>query len=264
MSNTTEHFIDRTKGFSYKSYKIPKKRGFRKIVAPSSKLLKYQQKQLRTIQKTFRDTAVDYGVEQHFHGFVRGKSPVTAAKRLIGQTTFIQMDIANFFDSVTPQHVIDSCADYAIAADNCLWHHEGYAAQGYATSPMLANIALIPFASKLNSYLRTLDCHTEFHIYADDITITTDIIDYDMEKEIIATVTELIEFYKFVIKPTKTRVRYTTYGYVRVLGVNVGKDDMRVPRRIRRKMRAALHGGTKHSLGGLSSWQAHIKKANDN
>jgi len=208
------------------------------------------------------DTAVEYGVEDHLHGFVRGRSPVTAGKRLIGQTTFIQMDIANFFDTVTPQHVIDSCSDHEVATDKCLWHHEGYAAQGFATSPMLANIALIPFAKKLKGYLKYLSCQTEFHIYADDITITTDIVNFEIERQIISKVTELIESYNFVIKPTKTRVRYTTHGYVRVLGVNIGKDDMRVPRRIRRKIRAAEHGGSPQSLGGLTTWQNHIAKSN--
>jgi len=130
MSNITEHVIGNANGLSYKEYTIPKKKGFRKIVAPSSNLLKYQQKQLRTIQKTFLETAEHYKVLDYFHGFVRERSPVTAAKRLIGQTTFIQMDISNFFDSVTPDHVSSTVSDEIITKDPNLWHHEGYAAQG--------------------------------------------------------------------------------------------------------------------------------------
>jgi len=262
MSNMIEHIIDNANGLSYKEYKIPKKKGFRKIVAPNPKLLKYQQKQLRTIQKVFKETAKQHNVLEHFHGFVRERSPVTAAKRLIGQTTFIQMDIANFFDSVTPDHIFSTIPDESIVKDPNLWHHEGYAAQGFATSPMLANIALIPFAKKLKGYLKYLSCKTEFHIYADDITITTNIVNFELERQIISKVTELIEYYNFNIKPTKTRVRYTTHGYVRVLGVNIGKHDMRVPRKIRRKMRAAKHGGSYQSLGGLTTWQNHIANSN--
>lgn len=262
MSNMTEHVIDYTKDLYYKEYTIPKKKGFRKIVAPSKRLLAYQQKKLRTIQKTFIETAEEHNVSEHFHGFVRGRSPVTAAKRLIGQTTFIQMDIANFFDSVTPDHISQTISDESIIKDPNLWHHEGYAAQGFSTSPMLANIALIPFASMLKTFLKTLGCHTEFHIYADDITITTNVIDYNIEQNIKDYVKAAITHHGFEIKPTKTHVRYTTHGYVRVLGVNIGKEDMCVPRRIRRKIRAATHSGGYQSLGGLTTWQNHIAKSN--
>ena len=40
------------------------------------------------------------------------------------------MDIANFFDSITPDHISSIIPDIAIATDTNLWHHEGYAAQG--------------------------------------------------------------------------------------------------------------------------------------
>ena len=127
---------------------------------------------------------------------------------------------------------------------------------------MLANIALIPFAVKLKNHLKLLSCKTEFHIYADDITITTDIVNYQLEEQIKDFVTKTITELKFNIKPTKTRVRYTTHGYVRVLGVNIGKHDMRVPRKIRRKIRAAKHSGGYQSLGGLTTWQNHIANSN--
>jgi hypothetical protein len=254
--------------YRYKEYKIPKKKGFRKIVAPSKELLKYQRRYLKSLEKDFNKYTKEQGINHHFQGFLRGKSPVTAAKMHVGQTRFIQMDIKDFFDSVTKKHIeslsIFNCINTTeITGDSNLWHEDGYAAQGFATSPMLANLALIPFVLDLKRYFSSLaNVTVQFHIYADDITISLSKTDYELERNIIAKVTELLKSYKFEVKPSKTRVRSTEHGYVRILGVNVGKTDMRIPRNVRRKLRAAKHAGNKHSQGGLTAWQNYIKRQN--
>lgn len=251
---------------TYKEYKIPKKKGFRKIVAPSPELLKHQRSKLKSLEKYFNIVTKDYDINHHFQGFLRGKSPVTAAKMHIGQIRFIQMDIKDFFDSVTKQHLRDLnliSINTKAEDDNYLWHSEGYAAQGFATSPILANFALIPFVLDLKKYFNSLaNVIIKFHIYADDITISLSKTDYQLEQNIKSKVTDLLLTYGFQIKPSKTRTRSTEHGYVRILGVNVGKHDMRIPRNVRRKLRAAKHAGNKHSQGGLTAWRNYIAKQN--
>lgn len=179
------------------------------------------------------------------------------------------MDIKDFFDSVTKQHIL-ALKKYTniipvdgINRDDHLWYIEGYAAQGFATSPTLANIALIPFVVKLKEYFNSLaGVVVKFHIYADDITISLNKTDYKLEKNIINKVTELLKDSRFEVKHSKTRIRSTDHGYVRILGVNVGKHDIRIPRNVRRKLRAAKHAGNKHSQGGLTAWQNYVNKQN--
>lgn len=255
------------KPYGYKEYTIPKKKGFRKIVAPSDALLKYQRGHLKSLEKIFNKYTKELHINHHFQGFLRGKSPVTAAKIHVGQTRFIQMDIKDFFDSVTKKHIDQLSPAHLntsrITSNSKLWHKEGYAAQGFATSPMLANFALIPFVLKLKNYFKHLaQVVIRFHIYADDITISINKTDYELERAIINKVTELLAESNFEVKPSKTRTRSTEHGYVRILGVNVGKNDMRIPRNVRRKLRAAKHAGNKHSQGGLTAWQNYINKQN--
>ena len=61
-------------------------------------------------------------------------------------------------------------------------------------------------------------------------------------------------FQSFKIHSNKTRIRYAKYGYRKILGINVGDNDIKTTRKIMRKIRAANHQENGPSLGGLITW----------
>ena len=240
---------------TYDEYLIPKKKGkFRKIVAPSASLLTHQRQVLNQLNTDYAEAVRRLPIKNTAHGFVKNKNCITAAEQHIGFETTIMMDISTFFDDVKftmlPQY-----------ADPSIWHAEQYAAQGFATSPMLANIAFIPALSQIHEYLDDYFIDFAFTIYADDIQISVNTEDLEELNDIISAVTAIIETQGFRINQRKTRIRYAKFGFRRILGVNVGPTEVRATRKVMRKIRAARHQKQGPSLGGLTTWsQCHKPK----
>ena len=248
--------MDKTK-LTYKEYIIPKKGGkVRKIVAPSPELKSFQRSYLSKLNKYFeqeirRNNLKDANI---FHGFVKHKNCVTAATQHIGFDLTIMMDIKHFFDSVQFNYIP---RDYNLPS--ILFHQEGYAAQGFPSSPMIANIAIVPVMAEINKQLEELFGKDNFAltIYADDIAISINSSKYIEPIKI--TIEQAFRNNGYIINKQKTRVRYTVHGWRRILGVNVGQTEIRATRKTMRKIRAAKHQSTKskksaRSLGGLTTW----------
>jgi len=250
-------------GLTYTDFLIKKKNGKnRKISAPSEELLKYQRKILPILEKYHRRLVAEHDLEGIQHGFIKGKNCVTACEKHIGIKYKIFMDLSNFFDS---------CNIYMfekkITKFKYLFHEQGHCAQGFATSPMLANIASIGFIKQVKEKLELLhpsdkemDNYSKqyaFTIYADDIQISTN--NKELIPHIIKTVNDLAEKHRFSINKNKTRVRSLKFGFVSMLGINIGQNEIRATRKIMRKIRAADHQGNYHSKGGLTAWSKCAK-----
>lgn len=240
---------------TYKEYIIPKKNGkIRKIVAPDDELKAYLRGELPRLTKFYFQYARMFGVKDNIHGFIPKKNCKTAAAIHKGFNLTIMMDIKEFFDSVTRAHLPKSLCTPE------MFHKDGYTAQGFPTSPILANIAITPIIAKIK-FLLNKKYFNKFAItiYADDIQISlnsdvkTDIAD------VISIVSNEFQKKSFVINKTKTRVRYSSFGQRRILGINVG-ETLQPTRATRRKMRAAKHQGNKSSLGGHTSWANYISR----
>jgi len=242
---------------TYTEHTIPKRNGkVRKICAPDADLLRYQRSKLPDLYRMFTARAYSHGVDDVFHGFVPDKNCVTAARAHIGYDMTLMMDISEFFDSV--QRSVFPAG--SITDDSSFYHSEGnYCAQGYATSPILANIAIIPIIKEIQVFLSDLlNDEFAFTIYADDLQIS---FNYELNRrfkqrveDIIAVVTACFTLANFRINSNKTRLRHAKYGYRRILGINVGNDHIRASRKTIRKLRAAKHSGNGPSAGGLSTW----------
>jgi len=240
----------------YKEYLIPKRnKGTRKITAPDKELLAYQRTMLPKIERIWRAAAEEFDVEDIQFGFIRDRNVVTAANMHIGYEASIGMDISDFFDTVTRAHIFPFSKE--LAEDPYLFHADGYCSQGFASSPMLANIALIPAIQEIDSYLHKnpkVAYLTAFTVYADDVTISANTTEMSELLKIIDTVTMILDKHGFAVKPTKTRIRFAKYGYRRMLGVMVGDEGIKVPRKIKYRMRAAKFQENYSSLGGLTTW----------
>jgi len=232
---------------TYRPFEIPRKnKAPRKICAPGPELLAYQREQLKNLEEVLKHEEEINNIENIYHGFIQNRNCVTAAKKHVGYDMTIMMDIVAFFDSVTMEHTK--------ITDPSLYTAEGYCGQGFATSPMLANIGIIPIVKAVDDYLKAVYGKYAFTIYADDIQISINSEDYNEANNIIEIVTAAFEVYGFDIHPHKTRIRYAKHGYRRILGINVGNEDIRATRKTMKRLRAAKHQKNGPSAGGLSTW----------
>lgn len=263
MSNT--HFLREftfDEGFSYRQFNLRKRNGsFRRICAPSTALVQYQRDQLPILYEIFQDASEASGVSEVFHGFLPDRNCVTAAREHVGFETTVMMDIADFFDSVTSEMISDF--DRTFGADTKLFHQDGTCAQGFATSPILANIAAIPLVAALKYTLTGLfGDDFVMTLYADDLSISFNSTNKGMINSVIHNVKVITARNSFAIKGSKTRVRFAKYGRRHMLGIAVGDTDIQVPRKTKRKLRAARHQENWPSLGGLTAWsKCYLPKA---
>ncbi len=259
---------------TYEEHTIRKKSGkIRKIVAPDAELKKYQRHELDTcFTPIFNKIAAENDLTQCFHGFVPRKNSVTAAAQHIGYKTTIMFDFANFFDTITYTHLEAGGITLTLEQAKYCLHKDGYCAQGFPSSPMLANIAIIPFVKHMCAWLK-LETHDDFvfTIYADDIQISINSEDKRDWQQIRDRVYKQAIEHNLVINPSKTRVRFAKYGARRILGVNVTNDSVVATRKTNRKVRAVRHqvntipdSGKGQVLGGLRTWQGcHYPKGID-
>jgi len=245
---------------TYKEFTIKKKSGgVRKIVAPSAKLKSYQSSvKNRLISQFFYLYKKFPLVKDVFHGFIPNRNCVTAASMHIGYETTVMLDISNFFDNIT----IESVNKYLPFSDERmrpLFHKEGYAAQGFPSSPIICNIALMPIISDLVKGLKEYFDDFAITVYADDIAISINSTDKVHIKQAINLVILHLSKYNLKLNHSKTRVRFAKYGYRKILGINVGNDSIFPTRKTIRKLRAVKHNvkfekSKPQSLGGLTTW----------
>lgn len=214
----------------YYTFRIPKGNGkFRKITAPREELKQAQREVIANLShiKVSRDAM----------GFTEGKSIVTNAKKHIGQPFIMNIDMKDFFPSVTKEMVIEALIREGIdnelaekMAALCTLH--GVLPQGAPSSPFLSNIVCKPMDKKISK----LCTNVKYTRYADDITISgnkEDVI------ETIKKVIEIVKSYSLKINYRKVKgyhkgVRQEVTGIVVNEKPNVSRDNVM-------QFRAKLH-----------------------
>jgi len=231
---------------TYREFTIKKKNGkHRRICAPDAPLLSFQRLRLPELSDLFHTREVNTVGTDVFHGFIKDRNCVTAATEHIGYHHTIGLDISACFDSIQLRDVP------GVEFSEHLAHKDGSLAQGFATSPMLANLYLIKPISEIMDILTVMYGDYKLTVYADDIQLSFPQSTYEKLNEAIAIVTEVLATYKLTINPAKTRIHHAKFGNRRVLGVMVGQDSLKPTRKIRKKIRAARFQGNGPSLGGL-------------
>ena len=232
---------------SYREFYIKKKNGRnRRICAPSPELLAFQRSELHSLSQFFfsRSTLL-FGPHDRdiFHGFLKNRNIVTCAEKHTNFDHTICLDISNCFDSIT-----DTMLNMDL--DPRLFHQDGSLAQGFATSPILANIYLTVPVSKFLNKMRQIAPEAVVTVYADDLHISLNNASYQKLNLIIKLA--IVEFAKhhLTINPRKTRIRHAKFGNRRILGIMVD-DTLKPSRKLKKKIRAARFQGNGPSLGGL-------------
>lgn len=215
---------------------IPKGRGrFRTIYAPNASEKARASAWLPFLKTRHRDPA---GVQ---HGFRPGRSAVTNALAHRNFRFTLSFDLADFFDTVTPIHVLDLFAvgECGSFYDDCF--HTGAARQGIPTSPAIANIAATPLdadivAMNRHSRLGPMFVYTR---YADDLTFS---FNYSGTEEMLrAEIPKLVAKHRFKINEAKTHIQHARQGRRIITGVAVSDTGTHLPRATKRKLRAIEH-----------------------
>jgi hypothetical protein len=242
----------------YRRFTIPKRNGKeRPIWAPLPKLKAAQHWILRNIVEKLP-------VHGAAHGFLPGRSTLTNAEAHTGGRVVVKMDIASFFPTVTLRRVkgVFRKAGYreqvaTLLALLCteaprevvpLEGKDYYVAlgprslpQGAPTSPALTNTLCLRLDQRLTGLARKLGWR--YTRYADDLTFSLPAGHKGLPNlgKLMGVVRRIVEEEGFTINPEKTRVARTG-GRQTVTGLVVNGDGRpRVPRRLRRQLRAAVH-----------------------
>lgn len=232
----------------YREFFIKKKNGkHRRICAPDADMLKYQRSILPKLYTLFTSVEQKTFNKDVFHGFIKNRNCVTAARKHIGYQHTISLDISQCFDSI----YYDEVASKLLFDKEKLCHKDGTLAQGFATSPMLSNIYLIAPVKDLIDIVNTMFKDNVVTVYADDIQISIQEATYDEQNFIIEMATVVFKQYGLTINKRKTRIHHAKFGNRRILGIQVGQTDIYPTRRLKKKIRAARFQKNGPSLGGL-------------
>lgn len=167
------HAFRSDKEYAYKTFSIPRRYGGeRKIEAPG-RTLKYLQ---RLVHESL--TRV-YGPHPAVHGFRSGRSVVTNAVSHLGQRFVLNIDLEEFFPSITRKRVYGRLVaepySFTPAVANAIaalcTNAYSQLPQGSPSSPVIANIVAAGLDADLGYMCGSLRCW--YTRYADDITIST-------------------------------------------------------------------------------------------
>lgn len=160
-----------SKKILYREYKIPKKAGGDRTIDAPVKILKVWQQKLK------HEFELLYSPRAAAHGFIKDRSIVTNAKQHLQKRLILNIDLEDFFGSITfgrvkrmlqssPFNLNHKVA--TVVAHICC--HEGRLPQGAPTSPIVSNI----IAFKLDNQLTKLAIKYRFTYtrYSDDITFS--------------------------------------------------------------------------------------------
>jgi len=229
----------------YIEFKVPKRKGgYRVIHAPDDELKEY----IRTFMK---ECPVFRLKESIFcHGFCKGRNTVTAVLPHVGKKYLIVMDIKDFFNNIEYHnlsceiicdgihYIMDQCSKYSACPcdyfEKCFieLNDKLVLPQGAPSSPKLANLYLLQFDYKISRV--AYDMNADYTRYADELIFSSN----DRKFMAIPKVVErMLKEFGLKVNHEKTRI---ISGSKRLLGLVIDKRP-NLPRKIRKKIRAALH-----------------------
>lgn len=216
----------------YREFESEKKSGgTRTIVAPTKELKAIQRKISNLILKRQE-------VHDACNGYRKGRSIVSNARPHIGQDFVFNMDLKNFFPSISFNRVLglfqslECDRDVALLLTR-LTTYKGELPQGAPSSPFVANLICRRLDNRLDKFCQIRNWN--YTRYCDDITISGAASPASARK----TIAMVIESEGFEINESKTRVKYK-HQQQSVTGIVVN-EKLSIPRARRRQLRAACH-----------------------
>lgn len=232
---------------------IPKKRGgFRTIYVQGP----YEKHNYRILGYELAEFYEKHAVSPEIaHGFVEGRSPVSNAQKHINKKFTLTIDLKNFFDTVTEEHLKKVGIPEKMAQQAC---YDGATRQGLSSSPAAANCAAILLDRLIVDTLKIRDGEFSDVIYtryADDLTFSSDHIEKLLFLRV--KVPELVKEAGFKVNPQKTRIQSAKYGRRIITGVAV--DDKIYATKKQRKLLRSMKYNLKRfkDLLAFLIWTKH-------
>lgn len=158
---------------AYRTFHIPRRNGRKRRIEAPNPTLKFIQ---RLIHESL---TLVYGPHSAVHGFLPGRSIVTNAENHVGSQYVLNIDLADFFPSITRKRIFgrlvnapysfnSRVANLIAALSTNIYSR---LPQGSPSSPILANIVAAELDTDLAKLCRSYSCW--YTRYADDITIST-------------------------------------------------------------------------------------------
>jgi retron-type reverse transcriptase len=247
----------------YKRFKIPKKSGGERLIsAPMPKMKRAQYWILDSILEKIP-------LEPNAHGFRRGRSILTNAKPHIGSDVVINLDLENFFPSISYKRVkgLFQALGYSpaiatilglicteptleeVEIDNKSYFvatSERHLPQGAPTSPAISNI----LCRRLDRRLANMAATKGFTYtrYADDITFSASENASRYVGKILRNARDIVTHEGSIVHPHKTRIlRKSRQQEVTGIVVN---EKANIDRATLKRFRATLHQIEKDGLAG--------------
>jgi retron-type reverse transcriptase len=217
----------------YNTFEITKKNGGRRLITSPRVFLKTIQRYVLDCvlsQITPHDAAV---------GFRRGLNCAAGARRHVGRPYVWNIDLSNFFPTITKKQVTDVFAKvgypdraaHFLAGLCCL---EDRLPQGAPTSPALANLIIQPLDSELTAIAESAEA--TYTRYADDMTFSfQELIPVEFRTRVVRS----IENSGFTLNAKKTRLMGPAVRR-EVTGLTIN-EKVSIPRHKRREVRAYFH-----------------------
>lgn len=179
------------------------------------------------------------------YGFVQGRSFISNARQHIGAKHILNVDIKDFFPSVSTSHVETIFADAGYNPDVSkalaqLTTFNSMLPQGSPTSPALANIYCYQMDVRLSALAD--DFGLRYTRYADDITFSSTV---HIPQEVLGYVADICGEYALFINGKKTRLMGINQSK-EVTGLKVSDTGVSLPQHYLNRCRGYFHKAALH------------------
>jgi hypothetical protein len=236
---------------------IPKKSGKTRIICVPDADMKAM---LRALCGGLEEKARKACPDSVLHGFTRERSPVTNALAHVGHRYTLCLDLADFFDHVTPEKLIGRLKR-SEAEQVLIDPGDGRgrrALQGLPTSPAVANLAAADMDKAILRAIERAKLQIIYTRYADDLTFSFD--DIDCRPWLLKALPQIVKRCGFALAARKTRFMPQSAGRRHITGVAVDNHGIHPTRAAKRRLRAARHQaslgrkGAPERARGLEQW----------
>ncbi|CDL01340.1 putative RNA-directed DNA polymerase [Magnetospirillum gryphiswaldense MSR-1 v2] len=246
----------------YFDIEIPKRTPgeFRKISVPRTELKGVQRAILRKILSSHEPS-------EFAHSYIKGKSVISAAKKLLGEKAVLKVDLKNFFPAISARRVFGLFRALGFSNKKAfiltkLTTYKGTLCQGAPTSPAISNLVCRSLDKNINAL--AISWKLNYLRYCDDIYLYHR-INFNSDK-LLTRLRRTVNDHGFSLNEDKTR--YYAAGNPRItLGLSTHGRVLRLPRAMRREHRAAFHKASTSptwaeanlsKLRGMAEWHKAV------
>ncbi|MFM7015045.1 MAG: reverse transcriptase family protein [Bacteroidota bacterium] len=246
----------------YKSYKIKKKSGGVRSIDSPDENLKRAQRILNSFLQSYylciKPNSV-HGFVPNFYKIEKRINIIENAKPHVGKKYILNMDLKNFFDSISSQRIyqlfLENHFNYnklVAAAITLLVTYQGKLPTGAPTSPVISNFICLELDQCLMEFSKTYGL--TYTRYADDLTFSSD---NEISDLLVVMLKEIIQLNGFVVNNKKVRIKSNSRQQT-VTGLVVNKK-VNVDRKMMKQVRAMIHHAKVNGLTNAAQKHFDLK-----